>query len=209
MIRPVRHGRRLRRFLDEIDDPLGIVDMHDAETLGLFQRHLDAADGEVSLPLGVIGQHETVIHLVDVVACQDDDIFGIALAQDVEVLVDGIGRAGIPAFLHALLGRHDIDELAQLAAQETPALLDMADQRVGLVLRQHANLPDTGIETVRQGKIDDAELASERHGRLGAPLGQGMQATAPPAGQDQRQRLPRQTTDESGFVQGFWHGGRS
>lgn len=107
------------------------------------------------------------------VARQDQDIFGAACAQNVEILVDGIGSAGIPSiFAYTLLGRDDIDEFAQLGTQEAPALLDVPDQRVGFVLRQDTDPPDAGIQAVGERKINDAELAAKRHCWLGTPFGE-------------------------------------
>ena len=67
-----------------------------------------------------------------------------------------------------LLRRDDLDELAKFAAQEAPALADVLDQRVRLVLRQHRDLPDAGVEAIREHEIDDAELAAERRRGLAA-----------------------------------------
>ena len=50
------------------------VDCHHAEAGRLHARHLDAADGHVGALLDVLLQHQLVVHLVDVVAGQDDDV---------------------------------------------------------------------------------------------------------------------------------------
>ena len=39
-----------------------------------------------------------------------------------------------------------------------------------LVLGQDADAADTRVDAVRQGKVDDAELAAEMHRGLGTPL---------------------------------------
>ena len=62
-----------------------------------------------------------VVHLVDVVAGQDHHVLGPLLLERVDVLIDGVGRALVPVLVDALLRRHDVDELAQLAAQVTAA----------------------------------------------------------------------------------------
>jgi hypothetical protein len=54
---------------------------------------------------------------------------------------------------------------------------------VRLVLRRHADAADAGIERVGQREIDDARLAAEIDGGLGAPVGQFLQAAAAPARQ--------------------------
>ena len=70
-----RHGRRVLGLLEKRDDAVGLVDMHDAEAGRLQPRHLDAADRDVGAVLDVLLQHQLVVHLVDVVAGQDDDVF--------------------------------------------------------------------------------------------------------------------------------------
>src|SRR5687767_13592593 len=54
---------------------------------------------------------------------------------------------------------------------------------MGLVLRRHAKAADAGVQRVRQREIDDARLAAEIDGRLGAAIGQLLEAAAAPAGQ--------------------------
>ena len=64
--------------------------------------------------------------------------FGVLLLDRVDVLVDGVGRALIPVLVDPLLRRHDVDELAQLAAEiALPAHVDVPVQAHRLVLRQH------------------------------------------------------------------------
>ena len=88
--------------------------------------------------------------------------------ERVDVLVDGVGRALIPLLVDPLLRRHDVDELAQLAAQIIPpAERDVPVEAHRLVLREHQNPPQAAVEAVREREIDDAVDAAKRHGRLG------------------------------------------
>jgi hypothetical protein len=180
-----RHGRRLGRLLDEGTDAQVLVDPHHAKTDGVLQRHLETAHRDIRPACHVRRQHGAVIHLVDVVAGQDQHVLGVVRRDDVEVLPHGIRRAGVPGGLQALLGRQQFHELAELSAQMPPAALDVQDQRVRLVLRQNADAPDAGIHAVGKRKIDDAVLAAERHGGLGAPQRELLQPAAAPAGQHQ------------------------
>jgi glycogen phosphorylase len=164
-----------------------LVDRHHAEGGRLVARHLDAADGALAAVRHVVGQHQRVVHLVDVVAGQHDDVVGTVGGDDVLVLVDRVGGAAVPAlFVEALLRRQQVDELVHLRAQEGPAALQVAQQAVALVLGDHADAPDAGVQAVRQREVDDAELAAEVHPGLGAPVGELLQAAAAPAGQHQR-----------------------
>ena len=73
-----------------------LVDMHHAEAGGLHARHLEAADRDVGAGVDMLLQHQLVVHLVDVVAGQDDHELGIVALDDVDVLVDRVGGALVP-----------------------------------------------------------------------------------------------------------------
>ena len=140
----------------------------------------------------MLGQHLAVIHLVDMVSGQDQDVFRLVGAEDVQVLIDRVGGALVPVLADgALLGGQQFDELVEFAAQKAPAALDMLQQGMGLVLGQHPDAADAGIDAVGQGEVDDAELAGEGNGRFGVPVGQVHQARAAPARQDQGQGAPQ------------------
>ena len=107
---------------------------------------------------------------------------GRVALDDVDVLIDRVGGAEIPHGLgDALAGRQDVEALVALGAEEVPAALQVADQAVRLVLRRHRDAADAGVERVGQREIDDARLAAEIDGGLGAPVGQLHQPAAAPA----------------------------
>ena len=161
-----------------------LVHRHDAEAGGLHARDLDAADGDVGVELAMLLQHRLVVHLVDVVAGEQDDVAGGVALDDVDVLIDGVGGPGIPARIgHALARRQDVEALVALRAEEVPAALQVPDQAVGLVLRGDADAADAGVERVGEREIDDPALAAEVHRRLGPVVGQLLQPRAAAAGQ--------------------------
>ena len=98
--------------------------------------------------------------------------------DDVEILVQGIRGAAVPRFTDLLLGWHELHELTEFATQVTPSALDVLDERVGLVLRQHQDLADAGIHAVRQRKIDDPVFTAEGQGRFRATAGEVFQPFA-------------------------------
>lgn len=159
--------------------------MHHAEGHRLHTRHLDTADRAVRAALRVVGDHARVVHLVDVVARQHHHVFRPDRADDVEVLEHRVRGAAIPVrAFHALLRGPQVDEFAHLAAQETPAALQMAQQRVRLVLRDDRDAADAGIQTVGQREIDDPVFAAEVHRRLDAFVGKRPEPRAPSARKD-------------------------
>ena len=191
------HGRGVLGFLDELADAVVVVDAHHAEARGLLQWHLYTAHRDVRLGLDEGREHRAVVHLVDVVARQYQHELRVVAADDIDVLVDRVGGAGIPRSLDTLLRRQQLHELAQLAAHEAPAALHVAYQAVRLVLGQDGDLADTRVDAVRQWEVDDAELAAEGHRRLGAPHSELFEARPAPPGQHHGQCIARQPADVS------------
>ena len=57
----------------------------------------------------MVSQHLSVVHLINVVAGQDQYIFGIIFVNEVDILIDGVGRALVPLGVFALgIGRQDL-----------------------------------------------------------------------------------------------------
>ena len=64
-------------------------------------------------------------------------------------------------------GGHDLDELAQLAAEiGLPAEMDVPVEAHRLVLGEDEVLADAAVEAVREGEIDDPVRPAKRHSRL-------------------------------------------
>ncbi|MNT22280.1 hypothetical protein D3C72_1576590 [compost metagenome] len=178
-----RHGGRVGGLLDEGVDLAALIHRHHAKGAGLLARHLDAGHRHPAAQVDVIEQHGGVIHLVDVIPRQHHHVFGAVLANDVHVLVDRIGGAAIPAdFVNALLGRQQFDEFVHLVAQEGPARLQVTQQTVGLVLGDHADPADPGVDAVGENEVDDAELATKMNGRFCPAVRQLLEPTASPPG---------------------------
>ena len=62
-----------------------------------------------------------------------------------------------------------------------------SDERARVVLGQHGDVVDVRVDAVREGEVDDPELAAEGDGRLGPLLREDGEARALAAGQDHRQ----------------------
>ena len=195
------HRRGVVRLLLEADDPPLLVHLDHAEGRGLLDRDLDHPDRREGAVLLVEVEQFLVVHLVDVVPGEDHDARRLDLVQEVDVVVHRVGGALVPALAHPELGWHGVDPLPQLDREDrVPAELDVALEAAGLVLGQHEDLAEPGVEAVGEGEVDDPVHAAERHGRLAAVPGEGVEPLALAAGQDQRQRvledhfLPRHDT---------------
>ena len=159
------------------------VDRDDAESAALLDRHLDRRERDIGAVVDVRLQHPAVIHLVDVIAGQDDHVARVFAHDGVQVLVDGVGGALVPLLADALLRRHDLDELAELLRDDAPALADVPVERQRLVLRGDEDAPEAGVEAVAEDEVDDAVGAAEVDGGFGPLLRQREEPFADAAGE--------------------------
>ena len=125
-----------------------------------------------ALVSSMVVQHAAVVHLVDVVAAQDDHVRRLFAADRVDVLIDRIGGAHVPVGAGALHGRQQLKELAQLLRHDAgPAFADVPVERERLVLGKDVNPAQARVDAVGKRDVDDAVVAAEGHGRLGAIAG--------------------------------------
>ena len=115
----------------------------------------------------VLVDHLARVHAVDVVGAEHDHVVGPLVVEQVEVLVDRVGRAGEPARAAAHLRGHRRDVVAEQRRQP-PGGRDVAVERVALVLREHDDPAVARVDEVRQREVDQPVVAAERHGGLGA-----------------------------------------
>jgi hypothetical protein len=124
----------------------------------------------------MLREHFAVIHLVDVIAGENEHIFGLLGADGINILIDRVGRTLIPLVADALHGRQHFDEFSDFAAENIPALTDVAVQRKRFVLRKDADAAQVGVQAVAESDIDDAVHAAESDGGLGAVSGERIKA---------------------------------
>ena len=188
LIRTPRHGGRIRRFFNKLGDHVVVVHGHHAKSRSLVARHGNTTHRAIAPLAHVISQHERVIHFVDVVPGEHQNVVNRAVAgDDVLVLVDSIGCTPVPAFVvSALLRWQQIDEFVHFAFQKSPATLQVTQQAVRFVLGDHANPADAGIQAVGEREIDNPEFAAKINSGFGAAVRQVHQSAAPAPRQHQR-----------------------
>ena len=184
----IGRARRIGRFLHELPDLTGLVGVDTAESARLRPRHPDPGDGHPSATVDVELHHLLRIHPVHMVGPEHHDVVGVLVVDEVQRLVDGIGRTGVPARPEALLGRHRSDVLPRQATQP-PVLGDVPVQGVRLVLGQHADPQIAGVHQVGQHEIDESVGATEGDRGLGPVRGQRVKAFALAPGQDDSQHV--------------------
>src|SRR5204863_1984777 len=117
-----------------------------------------------------------------------EDVLGLFVRNQVQVLVDGVGRAAVPLRTGALLGGHAVDELPHHGA-EPPATRDVGVERLRLVLGEHLHPQHAGVGKVGEDEIDDPVSATERGRRLGPLLRQGSEPAAFSSREDHGERF--------------------
>ena len=142
-------------FSRKLDTRPDVVDVHHAELGRLQPGHGDAGDREIGLVLAVERDHLGIVHLVDMIAGEDQRVARGGLLDRVDVLIDRVGGALVPVLGDPLLGRDHLDVLVELAGEELPPLVDVPVQAHGLVLGEDEDLAEVGVDAVREREVDD------------------------------------------------------
>ncbi len=144
----------------------------DAEFVRVFSGHGNGGDGAGGARMLVRVDHVRDVHPIDVIGAEDRDDVGLGLLDEVDVLVDGVGRSLIPGFAGgAHLGGHGNDELVFQNAAVLPAFVQVLEEALAAELSEYVDGIDAGVDEVAEDEIDDAVFAAERDGGLGALLG--------------------------------------
>ena len=94
--------------------PIVFVDADYAKTPTVCDGYLDRGEGHVGMLVEMETQHLRVIHLVDVIAREDQNVGRLFARDRINVLIDRVGRAKVPMLTDAFLRRQDLDELPEL-----------------------------------------------------------------------------------------------
>ena len=128
------------------------------------------------------------IHPVDVVSAENHHVVRILVPEQVQILVDGIGRAFEPPATEAHL-RGDAHHVVVEQRREVPRLGDVPVQAVALVLGEHRDPEVAAVDQIAQREVDQSIVPAERHGGLGPLSGQRNEAVAFATGQDHSENL--------------------
>ncbi len=185
----VGHRRGLPWLLLKPDHLVVRIDLHDAEAGRFAQRHGNAADGEVRAALQVQTEHVAVIHLVDVVPGENQDVTRFLFLDAVNVLVDGVRRPLVPMLVDTLLRGEHFDVIAQVPAEKAPAGRDVAIQASRLVLRQDQHPAKTAVDAVGEREVNDPIKPAKGDRRFRPIASQGVQPCPLAASQNQGENV--------------------
>ena len=91
-----RHGLWTNRLFFKSGDPVRLIDRENAKPASLSERNPHRRHRDVGTGLAVGPQHRRVIHPVNVIAGENDDKVRSTAFDQVEVLVNRVGRSLIP-----------------------------------------------------------------------------------------------------------------
>ena len=167
-------GRVGRLFQERLDRQSVLAGLDHAERSRLGPRHRDGRHGHARARGHVLVDHLPGVHPEDVVGAEDDHQVGLFVVDQVERLVDRVRRAGVPLRSEPLLRRHRRDVVAEQGTHP-PGQADVPVQAVALVLGQHADPQDAGVDQVGQREVNQPVEAAERNGGLRPVVGERRQ----------------------------------
>src|SRR2546427_29070 len=100
-------------------------------------------------------QQLAIVHLINVIAAKDQNVFRIFPFDRVDILINRIGRSLVPLFGGAELRWNGEDEFATIVGKNIPTQPNVTIERIGFVLDEDADPLELRIDAVRQRKIDD------------------------------------------------------
>ena len=125
-------------------------------------KNFPEADKKVSAIVDVLLQHDVIIHLVNVIAGEDKQIFGIIAVDKVDILRNGIccSAEHFEAGVSFLAGSENEDTAVLCVKAPQAALCDIAVEQNGFVLGQNTHYINSAVGTVAEGEIDDAVFST-------------------------------------------------
>ena len=160
------HAGRLRGFLEEAFDSAFPINRNHTKGLGAFAPNGKASDTGLGADFQMKLNHLLDIHLVDVISAEHGYHIRPESAQQLYVLVDGIGRPPIPVITHLHLGGNHLNKAVVPGHAVHPTVLDVLQHRLCLVLGQNVDGGNVGVHQIAEHKIDNPIAPPERHRRL-------------------------------------------
>ena len=175
---------RVFRFFFKLGDPSCSVGDHNTETACLLDRHRHTGDSYICLICLMVIKHHFVIHLVDMVTGENQNVFRIVGLHVCHILKNCVCCSGIPVAVTIFFigGKHGNTAHipVQIPRNTDP---DMGVQTQWLILGQYAHGINARVNTVAQRKIDNTIFSSKCYRRFGNLLGKYTQSASLTSGQ--------------------------
>ena len=125
------------------------VQIHNAESARLLPRHLGDRDGRVRAAREMRLDHRPVVHAVDVIPREHEQVLRLALLDPDPVLLDGVRGAPVPVGLRpSLKGLQELHAAALSVQVPGASNSNMVAQAQRAVLREDAHVVDSRVHAV-------------------------------------------------------------
>ena len=172
------------------DDSILLVHGHDAESAGFFKRHVHCGNRQIGASLFMIRHHFPVIHIINMVAAENQHVFRFVALDVPQVLVNRVCRPFVPVrAMRSGIRRQDFDFAAAPDKIPRVAFFQMIHERTWPILRQYADHIDFCVHDITQRKINDPVNAAKRHGGLSARTGKNREPTSLPSCKNHCKRI--------------------
>ena len=162
-------------FFQKPDHSPGVVQPHDTQRVGFAAVYRDGGDGHVGRGLDVRFEHLLKVHLVQLVAGEDQHVLDTRLLDVAQVPPHGVGGALIPVgVLQRLLRGQHLDETTAERI-EVVGRADVTMQADRVELGKHVAAVQPAVDAIRQGDVDQPVFTRHRHGRFGAVFRQWIE----------------------------------
>jgi len=176
-------------LLDEAGDAALGIDLEDAQARRSLAGDGDGGDRDVGIGLHVLLDDPAHVDPIKLIAAQDQGQIEVLGHQVQLVLPDSVGGPLIPRVVgEGLLGGEDLDEPVGVLV-ELVGLRDVPVQRGRVELSEQVDPLQPRVDAVGDRDVHQAILASQRHRRFGALLGQREQARALPTAHNDGQHV--------------------
>ncbi len=179
--RIIGHRLGVARLLPEPLDPIARSPLDHPELVSLIDWNSDSRNCDSGSRLDVLCKHLFRIHPVDVIGSEYEQIVGVGILDQIEVLIDRVGRAQKPSLPEPHLGWNRGHVVAK-QGRHPPGSRYMHVQGMALVLGQDNDFALATVDQIGQSEINEPVVTTERDRRLGTITGQGHQAPPLTAG---------------------------
>ena len=137
---------RVFRFFLKLNNRSVGIRVHNSETGRFFPGNFTYGNGSICAMPDVIVQHRIVIHFVNMVAAEDQDIIRMVLLYKSHILIDGICRSAVPfSALSCLVRRQNKNASVRNIQIPRRAAADIGIKLKRLILRQNADCINTAV----------------------------------------------------------------
>ena len=130
----------LRGFLFKLEDFFALVRDNETETRCLLPRNGISGDRDIGLIALMELEQDLVVHLINMITAEDENILGVIVFHVLKVLVDGIGRTGVPLGIVRLLIRRENAHATDVSVKiPRDTDTDVGVKPQGLILRKNTD----------------------------------------------------------------------